>query len=593
MANKTFYVELIKPSHYDSDGYVIQWHKSWIPSNSLASVYGLTRDVAERKVLGDDVDIVFEAYDETNAVIPIKGIISRFKENANSGIVCFVGVQTNQFPRTFDMARELRQAGIQVAIGGFHVSGCMSMLPELPPDLQTAQDMGITFFAGEGEGRLGDFYCAAYEGTLEPVYNYVQDLPDMDGQTTPFLPKRYIDRYIGKTGCFDAGRGCPFTCSFCTIINVQGRQSRFRDADDVERLIRKHVEQGIRSFVVTDDNFARNKNWEPIFDRLIALRKNHKVKVKLFLQVDALAHKIPNFIDKAVRAGCTKVYIGLENINPDNLKSASKGQNRITEYRKMLQNWRDAGAITYCGYILGFPADTPESIERDIGVVQRELPIDLLEFFILTPLPGSADHKELYLKGQWMDPDMNKYDLENVTTEHAQMTPEEVQDIYHRAWDLYYTWDHIETLLKRSVASGLRPIRLAEFIAEFYGSYRFERLHPLQAGFFRRKIRTQRRHGLPLENPLVFYPRRLWEMFRTYIPAAAFFWKMVRVRNRIMRDESIKENYTDIAIAPVPDDDTEDLEMYHITEAAEKSVAKLKAKEKMIRDVRERAAASA
>jgi hypothetical protein len=58
---------------------------------------------------------------------------------------------------------------------------------------------------------------------------------------------------------------------------------------------------------------------------------------------------------------------------------------------------------------LGFPVDTPERIARDIRTVQQELPVDLLEFFILTPLSGSADHQALYRNGAWMDPDMNKY----------------------------------------------------------------------------------------------------------------------------------------------------------------------------------------
>ena len=113
------------------------------------------------------------------------------------------------------------------------------------------------------------------------------------------------------------------------------------------------------------------------------------------IQVDTLCHKIPNFIEKATAAGVRRVFIGLENINPDNLIAAKKRQNKITEYREMLQKWRDHGAITYAGYILGFPADTKESILRDIEIIKRELPLDILEFFFLTPLPGSEDHKTL------------------------------------------------------------------------------------------------------------------------------------------------------------------------------------------------------
>ena len=91
------------------------------------------------------------------------------------------------------------------------------------------------------------------------------------------------------------------------------------------------------------------------------------------IQVDTLCHKIPNFVEKAKRAGVTRVFIGLENINPDNLAAAKKRQNKITEYRKMLLAWKAQGIITLAGYILGFPADTPETIRRDIEIIKREL----------------------------------------------------------------------------------------------------------------------------------------------------------------------------------------------------------------------------
>ena len=96
-----------------------------------------------------------------------------------------------------------------------------------------------------------------------------------------------------------------------------------------------------------------------------------------------------------------------------------KRQNKIWEYREMLQAWRKQKVMTWAGYILGFPTDTPESIARDIEIIKQELPIDILEFFCLTPLPGSEDHKKLFMKGVPMDPDMNKYDLEHVCTSHA------------------------------------------------------------------------------------------------------------------------------------------------------------------------------
>src|SRR6185295_5813679 len=111
------------------------------------------------------------------------------------------------------------------------------------------------------------------------------------------------------------------------------------------------------------------------------LRENEGIAVGLMIQVDTLCHKIPNFIEKCRRAGVSRVFIGLENVNPANLLAAKKRQNKIVEYRHMLLAWKKQGIITYAGYILGFPNDTAESIRHDITVLQKELALEIVEFF--------------------------------------------------------------------------------------------------------------------------------------------------------------------------------------------------------------------
>ena len=561
MSNNTktkFFVELIKPSHYDDDGYVIQWRKSWIPSNTLACINALSQDASEKSVLGDDVEFVINAYDEMNIVIPVDDIISRFKNNDKRGIVFFVGVQSNQFPRTMDIARRFCDENIQVAIGGFHVSGCIAMLSELPEELKDATEKGIALFAGEAEEeRLVEVFNDAYQEKLKPIYNHLDDLPGLEGQPMPIMPASVAERFVSKIGSFDAGRGCSFLCSFCTVINVQGRKSRYRDPDDVEKMIRSNISNGINDFFLTDDNFARNKNWEAIFDRLINLRENQGFKhVKFTMQIDSLAHKIKNFVSKAARAGCRRVFIGLESINPENLQAVNKRQNKITEYRRMFQAWRNARVVTVAGYILGFPADTPEKIEQDIKTIQQELPVDLLEFFCLTPLPGSEDHKNNHLKGEWMDPDLNKYDLEHITTSHSRMSKEEWEQIYQNAWDLYYSPEHIKTLIRRAAAGGPNPSRVMLHIHQFHGTIKYQNVHPLQGGFLRRKVRTQRRPGMPKENPLIFYPKRAWETVSGLVPFALYYFRLRSIRKRIKREPG-RRTYTDKALIPVKD--TEDV----------------------------------
>ena len=575
-ADKTFHVELIKPSHYDQDGYVIQWAKAWVPSNSLACLYGITQDLAQRRILGDDVEIVIDPYDEVTRVVSIGRIVRRLRRNGGRGLICLVGVQSNQFPRAMDIARPLRAAGLQVAIGGFHVSGCIAMLDELPADIQEAVDLGITLFAGEAEEHLEEVLVDAYHRRLKPIYNFMSDLPGLQEQTVPFLPERFVRMYDGSMSSFDAGRGCPFQCSFCTIINVQGRKSRYRDADDVERLVRANLAQGIHRFFITDDNFARNRNWEAIFDRLIELREGEGIPLSFIIQVDALAHKTPNFVEKAKRAGCRRAFIGLENINPDNLVAAKKNQNRITEYRTMFQMWRAQGIITYAGFILGFPTDTPETIRRDIEIIKKELPVDLLAFTILTPLPGSEYHNNLHERGIWMDPDMNKYDLEHVTTHHPLMSAEEWDEIYRQAWNIYYTPEHIEVLMRRAVASGIKPVAVMVNCLQIHCAMAYERVHPQQCGYLRRKVWRHRRPTLPRENPFVFFPRRVWETVSTYAAIGLYARRLNRLRRRIQRDPASK-HYTDLALTPVEDSAGETLDMFDLNDSARAAVAKAKA----------------
>src|SRR5215470_6286349 len=557
-----FHLVLIKPTHYDDDGYPIQWFRSAIPSNTLACLNGLAEDARRRGVLGPDVAIRLHTFDETNRRVQPARIIRDVRRNGGRALIALVGVQTNQFPRAVDLARSFLEAGLPVCIGGFHVSGCIAMLPELPADIRAAQAMGISMFAGEAEeGRLDTVLRDAWAGQLQPLYNFMHSLPPLEGEPPPILPRKHIRRTSGSLSSADLGRGCPYQCSFCTIINVQGRKSRYRTPDDLERIIRENYAQGIKRFFITDDNFARNRDWELLFDRLIHLRDTEFPKLGFTIQVDTLCHKIPNFIEKAAQAGVRRVFIGLENINPDNLIAAKKRQNKITEYREMLQKWRDHGAITYAGYILGFPGDTKETIVRDIEIIKRELPLDILEFFFLTPLPGSEDHKVLSAKGAWMDPDMNKYDLNHRVSHHPHMSDAEWEDAYRAAWDAYYTPEHIRTILRRTAANPRgRVPNTAGLLWWFRAMTMFEGVHPLEGGGLRRKFRRDRRSALPRESALRFYPRCAVETVRKLWGELALYRDWTIIRREVTRDPN-RWDYTDLAIAPPQEDELDTLDL--------------------------------
>jgi tRNA A37 methylthiotransferase MiaB len=570
-----FDVIMIKPSRYGEDGYPITWVRSLIPANTLAVLYGLGADAKRRAVLGEDVDIVLRPYDEMSRRIRPEPIIADIRRRGGKALICLVGVQSAQFPRAVDLARPFRAAGLPVIVGGFHVSGCLSMLPELPSEIRAAMDIGISIFAGEAEdGRFDQVLKDAWVGALKPIYNYLDDLPSLEGEPTPFLPAVELKRSVDVHSSFDLGRGCPFQCSFCTIINVQGRKSRFRTADDLERIVRENYAQGISAFFVTDDNLARNRLWETYFDRLIELRENEGIELNMTIQVDAQSHRVPRFIEKARRAGISQVFIGLENVNPDNLLAAKKRQNKITEYRVMLQRWHQSGALTVAGYITGFPADTRASLLRDIEIVKRELPVDLIELFMLTPLPGSEDHRNMVLRGEWMDDDLNKFNTHQRVTHHPTMSDREWDEAQREAWDSYFSRDHIEIVARRQAAlPDGRVARLVAFMTIFRLLQATERIHPLEGGLIRLKYRRDRRPGLPIELPLIFHLKLAAQFARKLVSYGRLSFAGWRIARRVMKDPA-RSTYSDIAIAPVAEADLDRLELFSATRGAEVAVAR-------------------
>ncbi len=218
------------------------------------------------------------------------------------------------------------------------------------------------------------------------------------------------------------------------------------------------------------------------------------------------------------------------------------------------------GATVFAGYIVGFPNDTPESILRDIGIIQRELAIDLLEPHCLTPLPGSEDHQKLHKAGAYLDPDLNKYDLEHVTTPHATMSAEQWQKLYHDTWTSFYSLEHIETVMRRAVATNSQPGNMAFLLIWYYSCVTLEKIDPLEGGYLRRKYRKDRRPTLPVESPFVFYPRYVADLLYKHFKLAQLIWRYGRFRRQLKQDPDARY-YTDAALTPFEEDEFDSLEM--------------------------------
>jgi radical SAM superfamily enzyme YgiQ (UPF0313 family) len=505
-------IVLIKPSKYDDEGYVIRHFRGVLPSNTLACLSSLTRDVAERKLLGKEIELKVELYDDTVQKIPVKRIIRSNRPPIQRTIVALVGVQSNQFPRAADLARKFRAGGLQVMIGGFHVSGMLAMSSGITPEIQELIDLGVTVVKGEVEETWKDILRDATEDKLKPLYDFLERKPDLYDRPIPMIHRKYLRKFITSNyATIDCSRGCPFNCSFCSIISVQGREMRVRSPERLAQTLRNNYHRHKISFCFfTDDNFSRNSCWREIFNALIHMREKEHIPVEFMIQVDTQSHKIPDFVKLASRAGCTSVFIGMESINPENLKAAGKTQNRVHDYRNLIAAWHEARISTHIAYILGFPFDTPESIKEDVLRLQNELGVEQASFFMLTPIPGSRDHIEMVQRGEWMNPDLNDYDSFHETIRHPNFAPEELSAAYRNAWKSFYSFEYMRDVLARANSENYWNIFL-NFIW-YRNSALIEGGHPMIHGFFRQKDRADRRPGYAVESRFKHFVRRFREV---------------------------------------------------------------------------------
>ena len=542
---KKLHIVLIKPSKYDDDGYVIRFWKGVLPSNTLNVLHGLTDDVKERRLLGD-LSIEVTTFDETAEKVPLKKIIRWSREPGTKLLVCLVGVQTNQFPRALDMARVFRAEDIAVIIGGFHTSGTINMLGEQEPDIQELVRESICVVSGEVEGKWEMILSDFLHGRLKPIYSFAQDLQSLVNIEAAPLPKtspKTMNHFAYPTfGTADTSRGCPFTCSFCTIINVQGRKMRERSPESIAALLRKnYLEHGVSFYFFTDDNFARKKLWRETFEAIIKLREEG-VKVSFMMQVD-LARKPKDFVTLAARAGCTQVFIGMESVNPENLKAEGKKQNNVEEYRAIIKEWHDAGVVVHTGYIIGLPWDSKDQVPEDIRFLIDHLGPDQASFFMLTPLPGSHDHREMRKRGEWMDPDFNKRDSFHATIHHPRMTAEEWTEAYDNAWKTFYGKENMIKILSRWTDNAKCYWNLMSVFFWYKNAALIEKQHPMVAGFFRLKDRKARRPGFAVEPFPVHVWKRAKEITRLFISWAKFIKEMEEVWLQTRKKSETEERW--------------------------------------------------
>jgi radical SAM superfamily enzyme YgiQ (UPF0313 family) len=531
---RTVRVYFIKPSKYDDRGRVAHFWRGVLPNNTL-TVLAALNDAYNRLRADDGVYVETVLWDEQvdGPIVPatVRAMQEKGVEDGVEVIIGLAGVQTNQYPRGRDLALQFRRAGFPVLFGGFHVSG-------YPESRTFLESCGVTTVVGEAETLWAEILDDYRRDALRPSYSVTDGIrartggadimvPLITDAQLPAISEAYLRRFASTDmTTLDTSRGCPFTCSYCSVKNVMGRTMRARDPEAVVRWIhdagRHH---GIKSLFIVDDDFFRSPSWEPILEGMAEYRRQGNA-LTFMMQVDAEAaafgelapgekpssqrEKCERFLRLSAAAGCYSAFVGFETFNPQNLLATTKVQNLAKEhrqhkqgaaaegalravkekYRRVCQNWHRHGVAVHCGYMIGFPFDGPEC-GRQSAEWLLDVGVDLASFFIVTPLPGTEDHDKAVREGMIADWDFNQYDSQHMVSHHPRMTREQVVQAYRDAYLTFYSTSRtLRSLLTWHRVDGLdwasRSAMARQHLYYFY-SYRAGR-HPMLGGLWQKGV---------------------------------------------------------------------------------------------------------
>src|SRR3984893_2881687 len=533
---RTVRVYFIKPSRYDDEGYVHFFRYGVQPNNTLTVLKALNegfnrRYSAERNVYLETV-IWDEMCDGIVSPESVRAIKEKAAEDGVELLVGLAGVQSNQYPRGRDLGLQFVAQGVKTMMGGFHVSG-------YPESRTFLNGCGITTIVGEAENLWGEIIEDFLRGELKLAYAVTEGIRAKTGQDDiivpvitdaqlPVVDDRYLTRFFNHAmPTIDTSRGCPFTCSYCSVKNVMGRTMRSREPDAVVSWVRDALRNhGITSLFLVDDDFFRSPRWEEILTGLVEVKKEYP-QLSFMMQVDVDASSYANlaegetetakhrrshrFVELAAKAGCYQAFVGIESLNPENLNSATKYQNTddrkqilkhdesqarvLNKYRRVVENWHRAGISVHAGYMLGFPFDGPDC-GRIAARTLRKLGFDIVSFFIMTPLPGTEDQVRFAKEGSIIDWDFNNLDSQHVTLAHEKLDRHLWMRAYREAFTRFYSFGKlVHTSLTVAGGRGLnaepRCSTVRQFVYYFF-SYRQGR-HPMVGGVWQIRRRDARR----------------------------------------------------------------------------------------------------
>ena len=330
--------------------------------------------------------------------------------------------------RTIDIANKFRELGKTVILGGYMVS----LMPE------EAKKYCDSVMIGDAEETWGQMIEDYRNGTLKKVYQ--KKLTKLE---TP-LP-RYelvLKKRIGNFLPVQAGRGCPKTCSFCSIYCLYRGQYLRREIPDVIRDIKRVKELGFKQFLLLDDNLFSNRDYAfALCSEIKKLRMHWMTQCSIDISKDEELLKV------VAESGCYVLSFGLESISRESLLGMQKGWAHPDQYSEQLKIIRKYGIDVSTEMVVGAEGDTLESI-RDTAKFIEDNKITVPRFYILTPIPGTQFYDEMKEQNRIYNTDMYSYNACEAVHIPKNMTPEELTKAY---WELYNEVYSYRSILKRTI----------------------------------------------------------------------------------------------------------------------------------------------
>ena len=334
-----------------------------------------------------------------------------------------ISVMTATAPRAYQLGDHFRARGIKVVMGGVHPSS-------LPEEALQHCDSAVI---GEGEIHWPKVLKDAGKGSLGRIYRNTDPFP-LDQLPSPrwdLLPaKRY---FVPQT--VQVTRGCPMSCSFCSVSSFFGRSYRRRPISQVIEEIKAHKK---KLLIFADDNIAGNPDSaKELFAAMVPLKKKWVSQCSLTIADD------PELLDLAARSGCIGLLIGFESISPAVLRSIGKNVNLTRNYEEAIRRIHQRGIHIQASFIFGFDEDRPDTIPATVQFV-KENRLTGVNYCRLTPFPGTPLYDQLEKEGRIIDRDWSKYDRQNVVFQPRNFTPRELQEkifwAYRQTYNLGSLW---------------------------------------------------------------------------------------------------------------------------------------------------------